>query len=518
MAKRALKGTVTRARSSGRKQAAPAKRNSPLVKARQTIASQKETIRTMVRARYDAAQDTDLNTRHWSMADYLSADAALSPAVRRKLRARARYEAQNNPFVAGIAETLATDLVGKGARLRLDIPGARLEAVQAVERRFYDWTVAVDLAEKLRIMRSARVTDGDPFAIWFTNPRLRGVQLDLRPIESDQVADPSMRLDTGSVDGLKFDVYGNVVEYHILHDHPGAGTWRAAVTGGRWVPAEDVVHWPHLTRPGQHRGVGQIIPALELFALLRRFTLATVTAAEVAALFAAIMKSNLPPSQRSAEEGDGIPPFETMPLVRGMITALPDGWDATQLKAEHPTKTYAEFERRLLTQAARACNMPYIVAAMDATGANYSTMRGDYLVYRKHLDTERSVAERIVLDPALSRWLEEAMFIDGFIPDGLPPFDQWNWSWAWDEFGHIDPKKEAEAEHIRLSSHATTLARLYAARGMDWREELEQRAVEIEFMKKRGLTMADLQPAASSEDDEDQEEDEDAEELEEAAA
>jgi hypothetical protein len=43
-------------------------------------------------AKYDAAQTTRENLRHWAMADGLSADAAASSEVRKTLRQRARYE------------------------------------------------------------------------------------------------------------------------------------------------------------------------------------------------------------------------------------------------------------------------------------------------------------------------------------------------------------------------------------------------------------------------------------------
>lgn len=468
-----------------------------LSQAQATISAQKAVIHGMLQQRFDAAQTTELNRRHWSMADYLSADAALSPDVRRTLRARARLEAQNNPYVAGIASTLATGLVGTGPRLRLDIPGANPLDVNAVERRFYDWCTNVELAEKVRLMRSSQVTDGDPFAVFFTNSRLPDVQLDLRLVESDQVASPWGEyplglIDGTQVDGIRFDSDGNVDAYHILDEHPGALSWRAAAMKGQWYDAADVIHWPYITRPGQHRGFGQIVPALELFALLRRFVNATVTAAEFAASFAAILKT-----QGIADPNAGpaaLTDFSTFPILRGMMTAIPDGWDFGQLKAEHPNTTFTEFERRIIGMAARACNIPVIVATMDATGANYSTMRGDYLVLRKHFDVDRGNAERIILDRSFKRWFEEAIFVRGMIPRGLPPFSAWNWSWAWDSFGHIDPVKEAAAEQIRLECRTTTLARLYANQGLNWREELEQAAVEQQFMQDRGLTLQDVAP------------------------
>lgn len=61
----------------------------------------------VVRGRYDAATTTDDNRRHWAAADGLSAAAANSPAVRRTLRNRARYEVANNSYAKGIVLTLA---------------------------------------------------------------------------------------------------------------------------------------------------------------------------------------------------------------------------------------------------------------------------------------------------------------------------------------------------------------------------------------------------------------------------
>jgi hypothetical protein len=49
-----------------------------------------------IRSKYDAAQTTGNNRRHWALADALSANAANSPEIRAIIRARARYEMANN--------------------------------------------------------------------------------------------------------------------------------------------------------------------------------------------------------------------------------------------------------------------------------------------------------------------------------------------------------------------------------------------------------------------------------------
>lgn len=437
-----------------------------------------------VRARYDAAQTTPMNQRHWAQADWLSADAALHPGIRRTLRVRARYEAANNSYLAGMLSTLATDMVGTGPRLQLEVPGLEPEdeKVRAVETNVFEWTQAIDLAAKLRTMRIARAVDGEVFARKINNPRIGDVQLDIQLLEADQVANPLWILQVGQIDGIKLDEYGNISQWHVLKNHPGSLTFAGNV--GEWVDADKILHWSHRTRPGQHRGVGEVVPALELFAMLRRYTLATVTAAETAADFAALIHTNLPSGANGAA---ALPEWDTMPIVRGMAMSLPDGWDATQMKPEHPTTTYSEFEKRLLNQIARCLNLPYIVAALDSSQASYSSMRGDYLVYRKGVSCLRADLERNVLDPLLGDWLEEAAVVRGLIPDGMPPIMTWNWRWIWQGWEHVDPTKEADAQTIRLSNNTTTLSDECSRVGMDWRQVLKQRAAEKTLMRELGI-------------------------------
>ena len=65
---------------------------------KQKASRTRRSLPAVVRARYDAAQTTVENAKHWAMADALSADGAASADVRRKLRQRARYEVANNSY------------------------------------------------------------------------------------------------------------------------------------------------------------------------------------------------------------------------------------------------------------------------------------------------------------------------------------------------------------------------------------------------------------------------------------
>ena len=114
-----------------------------------------------VRGKYDSAQTTNQNKNYWANSDSLSADQSQSPSVRRTLRNRARYEVANNSYARGIVLTLANDLVGTGPRLQLTTGDA--DENRFVERLFREWSLAVNLPEKLRTMRISRAQDGESF-------------------------------------------------------------------------------------------------------------------------------------------------------------------------------------------------------------------------------------------------------------------------------------------------------------------------------------------------------------------
>jgi lambda family phage portal protein len=449
----------------------------------------------VVRARYDAAVTSDENRRHWANADGLSANAANSAEVRRVLRNRSRYEVANNSYARGIVLTLANDVVGTGPRLQMLTEDA--EAGRLIEEAFAAWAKAVGLAEKLRTMRMARASDGEAFVVLTSKPKLpTAVQLDLRLVEADQVCTPdASAVVTNAVDGIVFDKAGNPVEYHVLKEHPGETTTRFYLDYDR-VPAAAMLHWFRCDRPGQARGVPDILPALPLFAQLRRFTLAVIAAAETAADFAGILYTDAPASG----EADAAEPFEPIELEKRALVTMPGGWKMSQLQAEQPSTGYAEFKHEVLNEIARCLNMPFNVAAGNSSGYNYASGRLDHQTYFKAIRVDQSHLECVVLDRVFAAWLDEAALIPGLLPAGLGPFADWPHQWFWDGQEHVDPAKEASAQATRLSNHTTTLAHEFARQGRDWEEALRQRAKEVTLMAELGLTPA--APPAPNEPDE----------------
>lgn len=454
-------------------------------------------LHRVLRARYDAAVTTDGNRRHWANADGLSADAAASPEVRRVLRNRARYEVANNSYARGIVCTLANDVIGTGPRLQM-LTGDP-DADRRIETAFADWAAAIGLAAKLRTMRMARAESGESFALLARNPRHGSpVQLDVRLIEADQVATPDLRVnEPKAIDGIVFDEVGNPLEYHVLKQHPGDLRWTTGLKYDR-IPAAVIVHYFRADRPGQSRGVPDITPALPLFAQLRRFTLAVISAAETAADFAGVLYTDAPANG----EAEDVEPMDAIELEQRMLLTMPGGWKMAQLKAEQPATTYAEFKREILNEIARCLSMPFNVAAGNSSGYNYASGRLDHQTYFKSIRIEQAHLERIVLDRIFAAWLEEAVLVEGLLPQsmrmrGVVTKHQW----FWDGNEHVDPAKEANAQATRLASRTTSLAREYARQGLDWEAELRQIAKERELMATLGIAPPESSDSTNATDD-----------------
>ena len=263
----------------------------------------------------------------------------------------------------------------------------------------------------------------------------------------------------------------------------------------RTVPASHVIHVFRQDRPGQHRGIPEITPALPLFAQLRRFTLAVLGAAEAAADFAGILYTDAPANG----EADSVEPMDSIELERNMLLTMPGGWKMSQVEPMQPATTYAEFKKEILNEIARCLNMPFNVAAGNSSGYNYASGRLDHQTYFKSIRVDQAFMAQRVLDRILGAWLWEFAAVLGgemdvpmhgtFYNRVLPDHQ-----WFWDGMEHVDPAKEAKAQETRLKNLTTTLAHEYARQGKDWESELRQRAREKALMRELGLNGDEAAP------------------------
>ncbi len=449
-----------------------------------------------LRARYDAAQTTSENANHWVMADSMTADAGQRPGIRRTLRMRARYESANNSYLRGITLTIANDTVGTGPTLKMNTGDAALDRI--IEDEYGQWAEATRQSEKMRVMVQSTVIDGEVFALHFTNPQLdrNKVQLDFRLIEADQIASPTPWM-LQEVDGIEFDGVGNPARYHLLRRHPGSMMNFQAFEYDP-IPASMMHHVFRADRPTQNRGIPEVTPALPLFAMLRRYTLATLGAAETAADFAAILYTTSP-----ANDLPDVKPFTPLDIQPRSMMAVPEGWQIGQMNAEQPTTTYPGFKTEIINEIARCLNLPFNVAACNSSSYNFSSGRLDHLIYYRSIVIRREMLRTRHMDPGVRAWGEEAAR-GTMLPKAARDVAKWRWSWVWDESAPVDEVASAQAQAIRLASRTTTLATEFAAAGRDWVEQLEQQSRERKMCESLGIPYpGDVQPQAEPKQGED---------------
>jgi capsid protein len=458
------------------------------------LSDMRSTIQSLVRAGYDAAKTNDENSRHWSAAEDKCPTLMNDRETRRRLRVRARYEADNNCYCSGLVSTLATDVIGyTGPRLRILHSDSGLKTF--IETEWVKWSEHryVNLASKLRILDECKTVEGENFLLPFTDDEVgeeTGYALGITNIPANRVTDPDTWGMFGIIreskiindDGVIVDKKtGRPKAYKIMDEMDDLNSLIRSKPDS--IKAKYIYHWYGPRKSNSYRGYSELTPALPLFAQLRRYGLATLTAAEVAAMLAGVMKTTSPPV---AGEPAELKDWTTVPLQRGALISLPDGWDASQFKPEQPISTMEMFVNLILREIGRSLDVPFGIVAGDSSRYNYSSAQLDYRGYEERLKFNKGQKKIRVLNPLFGEWLLELAKNDPRINREYEN-GQIYYTWTFANRPSSDPVKDATAEQVRLSYNGTTLEEVYAARGQDWEEGLEQRQIETEKVRELGL-------------------------------
>lgn len=439
----------------------------------------------LLKARWDAAATTPENAKHWAPADNLSGASSLKADVRRKLRSRSRYECENNCYAAGAIRTVASEVIGRGPKLQLNFGDDK--AASEVEQRFAEWAEEMGFAETLRLARQQRCMDGEVFCLLRTNPNCDDpTELDLKLYEADQIASDD------DDEGIRRDDFGDPLTYSLLKHHPGDSGWSSHTLLGNSatdIASRYMLHYRQMQRVGSERPAPELTAALPLFAFLRRYVLATISSAEVAALYSAVLETEAPP-----DGSDDVDSGFFGELRRGMLLSLPKGWSLRQMTAEQPTTNFPMFVQAILIEISRLVQCPYSILAGDTRESSFSSARFDDRQWQKTVRNDRALTARQLCTPIFNAWWTRARLISGYVPRSAASIVRLRPTWTWDATEHIDPVKEAQAAAMRLQSGLSTLAEECSRIGLDWRIVAEQRRAELELYKELGLPEPNIPP------------------------
>jgi len=190
-----------------------------------------------------------------------------------------------------------------------------------------------------------------------------------------------------------------------------------------------------------------------------------------------MLQSNYPPD----EEAEVPDPMTTTEIRRKMMTTLPNGFTASQLKSEHPNATYQEFLRAQIAESARPKSMPLIKAMCDASNSNFASGKLDNITYYDYLDVDIDDCDDLVCDKLFDRWFDAAIFAFGWLggnPDAVGPSAR-SHVWDWPTHKVADEKAQALANREKLASGQVLLPQLYSQAGLDFEDEVARAASSL---------------------------------------
>lgn len=402
------------------------------------------------------------------------------------LRARARYLANDNPWLAQAVANWAGALIG---------PGIEPTADPAAVAAYNAWADVADAdgrtdARGLQAeVARALVVDGEAFCQIIDTPD--GPRLRLIPAE---LVDESMTRELPGgrfiVSGVEFNADGTRSHYHVL---PARPTDVFATTGTPVrIPASEVLHIFKPLGAGQVRGVSWLAPVILPAGEFDQLVDALLVGTKVSAMFAGFVVN------QNAVGGDDPFDGESQPsLEPGTLQRLAGGWDvkfATPAQAQQ----VAPFIRLNLQMLAAGLGLPEHLLSGDLSNANYSSLRAGLLPFRQRVEQiQYHVLVPQLLGPIwreVIRWAAAAGELPGYEDDPrrflavewLPPAPM-----------HVDPAKQAEADEIELRNGLTSRAKLVAARG--WAlADLDSEIALDSFRPRDGSAKTERKPDADA--------------------
>jgi len=172
----------------------------------------------------------------------------------------------------------------------------------------------------------------------------------------------------------------------------------------------------------------------------------------------------------------------------------------TPFAPDRPAPQFAAFSEFVLRQIGSALGMPYELLLKDFTKTNYSSARAALLEAWRTFNVRRDWMKTYWAQPIYELWFEEAVDA-GLIeaPDyyDLQPFYT-RAKWIGPGRGWIDPVKEAEAAQVRMASGITTLEMECAEQGNDYKDIIDQRAIEKKQLQEAGLWVDPTPPTKTA--------------------
>jgi len=446
------------------------------------------------------------------------------------LRERSRDLIRNAPLASGAINTVTTNVVGTGLKLKSaidrDVLKLSEEAADAWEAQterewnlFFD-SPECDLARTLRgvdqqeLALRQTLENGDVFVLMPNVVRPGSPYgLKLQMVEGDRVCNKDAVTDTPALaGGVERDSNGAPVAYHIQNQHPGSAFYRTSERSWTVVQAfgktgrRNVIHLFKPLRPGQSRGVPYLAPVIEPLKQIDRYTEAEIMAAVVSGMFTVFVKSetggtSLSPFAPATDTGSKASD-EDYKLASGAILNLAKGEEIQSANPTRPNSGFDPFVMAVLRQVGVALELPFEVLIKHFT-ASYSAARAALLEAWRFFRSRREWLAANFCQAVYENFMDEAVALGrikapGYFADPLLRKAYLGAEWIGPAPGQIDPNKEIDAAEKRVNLGVSTVEKETAElTGGDFERNIPQIKKERRLLKEAGLLTAEAKPPAS---------------------
>ncbi|MGH8074293.1 MAG: phage portal protein [Lysobacter sp.] len=494
---------------------------------------------------YEGAKRLNRQTALWQ-APSLPADMEISPDKMR-LDARTRDLVRNDGYIQGALDTSKDSIVG-GQYLLNARPDWRslglsedwaAEFQLVAERKFTLYAESpmnwIDAARKNGLTGLVRMALGQAFmageslatAEWLTKG-YRPYKTAINMIDPDRLSNPHDMSDTGKMRrGVEIDIFGAAQAYHIRDCHPMEsyydrfnGSWKRVPTYKPWGRPQ-VIHIADILRPGQTRGVSNMVAVLKEMRMTKVYKDIVLQNAVVNATFAAAIESELPRELVFSQLGAGdmgwlqkymgalseyVGASDNIAIDGVRIPHLFPGTKLNLQNAGQPGGVGSEFEESLLRHICSALGLSYEQFSRDYSKTNYSSARASMIETWKYMQSRKKLITDRFATLVYMLWLEEEINrpdTDLPLPKGAAHFYEGTnreayvqCEWIGASRGQIDELKETQAAVLRIASGLSTYEDELGKLGKDWRGVFEQRAREMGLIaeKKLDFTMSTSKP------------------------
>jgi lambda family phage portal protein len=409
------------------------------------------------------------------------------------LRARARDAVRNNPHAVAAVESFAANLIGTGIKpssLIKDQPDVREDIMET----WLDWTDLADadgLADfyGMQTIVARSIFEAGECFIRFRNRRPEdgmAVPMQVQLLESEMCPYWINRPATNGnwiMNGIELDLRGKRAAYWFLPYHPGDRPIETFVgTDPVRVPASEVLHIFKCTRPGQMRGVPLVTPALVRMFLLDQYDDAELERKRIAAMFAGFVTTATPEDVLPIDGIDTTAPQENIGLSGlepGTMQTLLPGEDIKFSEPADVGGSYEAYQYRQQLAMFAALGIPYSLATSDLRRANYSSLRGSIVEFRRRLEQfQHNIIVFQMCAPIWRRWLDTAVLAEAI---EIAPSDYLakqayyqRAKWIPQRNDWVDPLKDRQAEKLAVDAGFKSRSDVVEAEGSD-PEENDQR-------------------------------------------